>query len=175
MYIKLFKDLRASRQVSTSWLIPYFLYLVFFASKARVVTVIRCLIYLKSRTLRLVTCVSPREKEDGSIEYLATLEDMPSKFLLDLTEDFVLGEVPEVYQLLDKTPHTYKVILSSGNDLIKGDIVAYEREGILRVMRTDSRSNKSMQNYATSANCVHLNSCFIDRHCSVKNCNLPSL
>ena len=39
----------------------------------------------------------------------------------------------------------------------------------------ENRSNKSMQNYATSANCLHLNSCFIDRHCSVKNCNLPSL
>ena len=37
------------------------------------------------------------------------------------------------------------------------------------------RSNKSMQNYATNAKCLHLNSCFIDEHCSVKNCNLPSL
>ena len=38
-----------------------------------------------------------------------------------------------------------------------------------------NRSNKSMQNYATSANCVFLNSCFLDEHCSAKNCNLPSL
>ena len=45
----------------------------------------------------------------------------------------------------------------------------------IKAMDRNIRSNKSMQNYAHGANCVHLNSCFIDRHCSMKNCNLPSL
>ena len=38
-----------------------------------------------------------------------------------------------------------------------------------------SRSDKRMQNYAQGASGIQLTSCFIDRHRSSQNCNLPSL